>query len=187
MTTNQPTPPSPQKNKWNGSKSTHASWSYIFLFSKMSTKILDDKTQQPVWVLNFGVRMLLGEAAIVTNLTIIRTNSVQSGDKCCFWQIFVHVSEIFLILVIESQVAWVLTKLWHQLVIISPRGSLAHSETKFFHFAARVLSEFTGFFPLKNLIIYYIYSLSKLTTWFWAQIETTPLEIEAIIGRIGCH
>lgn len=30
-------------------------------------------------------------------------------------------------------------------------------------------------------------SWCPLTTWFWAQMDTTPLEIEAIIGRTGCH
>lgn len=35
----------------------------------------------------------------------------------------------------------------------------------------------------------YKYDEIKLphTTWFCAQIETTPLDIEQIIGRIGCH
>lgn len=28
---------------------------------------------------------------------------------------------------------------------------------------------------------------TPLTTWFWAHIDTTPLEIEAMIGRTGCH
>lgn len=27
----------------------------------------------------------------------------------------------------------------------------------------------------------------KLTTWGWAHIDTTPLEIDAIIGLTGCH
>lgn len=45
-----------------------------------------------------------------------------------------------------------------------------------------------------NTKLFYIYissiwisSWGQLTTWFWAQMETTPLEMEAIIGRTGCH
>lgn len=32
-----------------------------------------------------------------------------------------------------------------------------------------------------------LYCHCLLTTWFWAQMDTTPLEMEAIIGRTGCH
>lgn len=32
-----------------------------------------------------------------------------------------------------------------------------------------------------------LYCHRLLTTWFWAQMDTTPLEMEAIIGRTGCH
>ena len=33
----------------------------------------------------------------------------------------------------------------------------------------------------------FLYCHCLLTTWFWAQMDTTPLEMEAIIGRTGCH
>ena len=29
--------------------------------------------------------------------------------------------------------------------------------------------------------------IAELTTWFCAQIDTTPLDIDAMTGRTGCH
>ena len=31
------------------------------------------------------------------------------------------------------------------------------------------------------------YRRDGLTTWFWAQIDTSPLEMEAMMGLTGCH
>lgn len=38
-----------------------------------------------------------------------------------------------------------------------------------------------------NSLFVYSDAQPSLTTWFWAQMDTTPLEMEAMIGRTGCH
>lgn len=38
-----------------------------------------------------------------------------------------------------------------------------------------------------SICSFILYCHRLLTTWFWAQMDTTPLEMEAIIGRTGCH